>query len=404
VTLDGVDSGALADALVPRPGARPAVASAPVTGPGQAITEVDPDLLAQVVQASADAIYTEDVEGRVTSWNAAAERLYGLPATDVLGRPADQLEPARDSTPLHAAREAARGGTRVERFDTRQQRADGSLVDVSVTVSPLRGPDGRVTGIATSAQDVTERVRLTEELRSAREVLLRSNRDLEQFAYVASHDLSEPLRVVTGYVQLLERRYTGVLDERGERYVRHVVEGCRRMRDLIDDLLHYSRFLRVDRAPQAVDTVEVVADVVEGLRAAVEEAGATVVVAPLPPVLADPPSVTALVQNLLSNAVKFRRPGTSPRVEVSAREEPGAVVLLVDDDGIGIAPEFREKVFRMFQRLHVREEYGGTGIGLAVVQKAAEQAGGTVWIDESPLGGARFCVRLPAAPTPPEAP
>jgi light-regulated signal transduction histidine kinase (bacteriophytochrome) len=228
-------------------------------------------------------------------------------------------------------------------------------------------------------------------------VLLRSNRDLEQFAYVASHDLSEPLRVITGYVQLLERRYAGVLDERGERYVRHVVEGCQRMRDLIDDLLHYSRFLRVERAPQPVDLATLTAGVVQSLRAQISDAGAEVVVEPLLPAHGDPTALTALVQNLLSNAVKFSRPGQAPHVRVSTVAEGGTVVLHVDDDGIGIAPEFRDRVFRMFQRLHVREEYGGTGIGLAVVQKVAEQSGGRVWVEDSPLGGARFSVTLPAA-------
>jgi signal transduction histidine kinase len=157
---------------------------------------------------SADAIYTEDLSGTVTSWNAAAERLYGLSAAEMVGQPA------------------------------------GRLVPVSLTVSPLRSADGAVTGVAASVQDITERTRLMADLENAQrelqdqqQVLLRSTRDLEQFAYVASHDLSEPLRVVTGYVQLLERRYAGALDDRGERYVQHVVEGCQRMRDLIDDLL-----------------------------------------------------------------------------------------------------------------------------------------------------------------------
>jgi PAS domain S-box-containing protein len=371
--------------------------------PGPRAT-VDRDLLAQVVQVSADAIFTEDLQGRVTTWNRAAERLYDLPGEQALGSAVDRLGPPRGSAELDAARASARSGRQVDRFDTLQRRSDGVLLPVSLTVSPLLGADGGVTGLATSVQDISERTRLLADLEDARrelerkqEVLLRSNRDLEQFAYVASHDLSEPLRVITGYVQLLERRYAGVLDERGERYVRHVVEGCQRMRDLIDDLLHYSRFLRVERAPQPVDLAALTADVVASLRAQITDAGAEVVVEPLPAVHSDPTALTALVQNLLSNAVKFSRPGAPPHVRVSAGTDGGTVVLRVDDDGIGIAPEFRERVFRMFQRLHVREQYGGTGIGLAVVQKVAEQSGGRVWVEDSPLGGARFSVTLPAA-------
>ena len=364
--------------------------------------DVDRALLAQVVQVSTDAIYTEDLDGRITSWNAAAEALYRRTADDALGTPAAALEPADYRDALTTARDRALAGEQVERFDTVQQRADGTLVPVGLTVSPLRGADGRVAGVATSAVDITERARLqaevehaTRQLEAQREVLLRSNRDLEQFAYVASHDLSEPLRVITGYVQLLERRYSDALDERGERYVRHVVEGCTRMRALIDDLLHYSRFLRIERELQDVDTAAVAERVVAELHAQVEEAGATVEVGELLPVHGDPASVFALLQNLVSNAVKFHAPGSQPRVEVSTVAAGGWVELRVDDNGIGVAPEFREKVFRMFQRLHVREEYGGTGIGLAVVQKVAEQSGGQVRVEDSPLGGARFCVRLP---------
>jgi PAS domain S-box-containing protein len=372
--------------------------------PAPLLDGVHRDLLAQVVQVSADAIFTEDLDGRVTSWNAAAERLYGRSAEDMVGRPADVLHPARCADELVAARDRARSGDRVERFDTLHARADGSVVPVSLTVSPLRSAGSEVIAVATSVQDVGERTRLLADLENAQrelerkqEVLLRSNRDLEQFAYVASHDLSEPLRVITGYVQLLERRYGEVLDERGERYMRHVVEGCRRMRDLIDDLLHYSRFLRVERDPQVVDTRALAQTVVDGLRTQIDGESAEVVVGDLLPVHSDPVALAALVQNLVSNAVKFHRPGQAPRVELSTEPHGGSIVLRVDDDGIGVPAEFREKVFRMFQRLHVREEYGGTGIGLAVVQKVAEQAGGRVWIEDSPLGGARFCVTLPRA-------
>ncbi|HWG94554.1 MAG TPA: PAS domain S-box protein, partial [Mycobacteriales bacterium] len=348
----------------------------------------DADLLAQVVEVSADAICTEDADGRVTSWNAAAERLYGRSAAEMLGAPADLVTPALGAAELRRARERARAGERVERFDTVQQRVDGTPVPVSLTVSPLRGADGAVVGVATSVQDITERVRLAEELAYAhadlqrsQEVLLRSNRDLEQFAYVASHDLSEPLRVVTGYVQLLERRYGEALDERGRRYVEHVVDGCARMRQLIDDLLHWSRFVRLEPALQEVDTGASVRAALRALSVALEESGAVVEVdEPLLAVRADPASLAQLVQNLAGNAVKFRREGQAPHVRVSTASDGADVVLAVDDDGIGVDPRFREKVFRMFQRLHVREAHGGTGIGLAVVQRVAEQSGGSAWV------------------------
>lgn len=355
-------------------------------------------LLAQVVEVSGDAIFTEDLTGRVTSWNAAAERVYGVPAGEVLGRPADELVGAGARADLQRARALALAGERQDRFDSWHRRPDGRRLAVSMTVSPLRGPGGDVVGLATSVQDVSERVHLAaaledahRDLRRQYDAVQRSNRDLEQFAYVASHDLSEPLRVMTGFVQLLERRYADALDERGARYVAHVVDGAARMRRLIDDLLEFSRYLKDPGEPARVETAEVVA---AQLRALGDPTG--VEVGALPAVWCDDASVAAVVGNLLGNALKFRRPGTPGRVAVHGEREGAHVRLVVDDDGIGIAPAYRERVFGMFSRLHVREAYPGSGIGLAVVRQVAERLGGRAWVEDSPLGGCRVCVTLPA--------
>lgn len=359
----------------------------------------DPDLLAQIVEVSGDAIFSEDLRGRITSWNSAAERLYGCSRKDMLGRSAADLLPEQTALQLRALHDRGLAGERVERVDTWHQRPDGRHIAVSVTVSPLRGADGALVGLATSVQDVTDRVRLTAEVEDAHRtlekqyaVLGRSNRDLEQFAYVASHDLSEPLRVMTGFVQLLQKRYADLLDDRGNRYVFHVVDGAARMRTLIDDLLEYSRFLRSDRTSGRVNTHRVVSKVL------VELETAQVEVQQLPAVWSDDASVAAVMQNLISNALKFHRPDAPARVVVSARIEGGRVRLMVDDDGIGIDEEYRERVFGMFSRLHVREAYPGTGIGLAIVQQVAERSDGRAWVESSPLGGSRFCITLPLAP------
>ena len=363
---------------------------------------VDQSLLAQVVEVSADAIFLEDAAGRITAWNAAAERVYGVPAAAMVGRAAAELLPAETVDHLQRMRSAALDGTRVERFDSWHLRPDGRHIAVSVTLSPLRAADGTVSGLVTSVQDVTERVALAAELEDARRTLaeqntalLRSNRDLQQFAYIASHDLSEPLRVMTGYVQLLERRYADVLDERGTRWVRHVVEGSERMRRLIDDLLEYSRFLRTDRAVEPVDLAAAARSA--AARVQLDVPDARVEIGALPPVQGDRSVVESVLANLVGNAVKFRRPGTAPHVDVTGTSDGGFVRLVVDDDGIGIEPDYRERVFRMFQRLHAREEFEGTGIGLAIVQQVAESGGGRAWVEDSPLGGARVCVTLRAA-------
>lgn len=361
----------------------------------------DPSLLAQIVEVSADAIFSEDLNGRVMTWNAAAERLYGVAAVDMVGRPASDLLPASTVEQLRSVHARALSGERVERFDTTHQRVDGLPVHVSLTVSPLRGADGAIAGLATSAQDVNERVALTIELEQVHHALEkqyaalgRSNRDLEQFAYVASHDLSEPLRAMTGFVQLLEQRYADVLDERGARYIFHVVDGAARMRTLIEDLLEYSRFLRADQTGCRIDTTAVALRVLAGLQLE----GAQVEVKALPDVWSDKGSVTALLHNLVTNALKFHRPDSAARVVVSGTVSQGWVTVVVDDDGIGIEPQYRQRVFAMFSRLHVREAYSGTGIGLAIVQQIAERSEGRAWVEDSPLGGSRFCVTLPAPP------
>ncbi len=364
-------------------------------------TAEDHALLAQVVAVSADAVFCEDLDGRIVTWNAAAERVYGVPAEAMLGRAAGDLLPEQTAEQLTAARRVALSGQRVERFDSWHQRPDGRHVAVSVTISPLRQADGTVSGVATSVQDVTERVRLHAELEDAQRAmarqnaaLLRSNRDLQQFAYIASHDLSEPLRVMTGYVQLLEKRYTDALDEKGRRWIGHVVDGSERMRQLIDDLLEYSRFLGSDRTVEELDLDAAAHVAAEHALRDVEDG--SVDVQPLPVVRADRSAVQSVLANLIGNGLKFGVEGRPPHVVVSAEREGGMVRLTVDDDGIGIEPQYRERVFRMFQRLHARDEYGGTGIGLAIVQQVAESHSGRAWVEQSPLGGARFCVTLPA--------
>jgi PAS domain S-box-containing protein len=361
-------------------------------------------LLAQVVEGSADAIFCHDLDGVVTTWNAAAERLYGYSADEMVGRRSDDLLPERTRDELLKARAAALHGDRVERFDSWHQRRDGALLAVSVSVSPLLASDGSVAGAATSVADISDRVELDIALVEARRdlerqnaTLLRSNRDLEQFAYVASHDLSEPLRVISGFVTQIERKYGELLDERGLRYLQHIVDGTNRMRALIDEQLEYSRFLRADRDDADVVLDDVVQAVLGRLQASLEERSAEVRVDPLPVVRGDRAQLQSLLQNLLANALKFTEDGVAPRVHVSSAIEGASAILYVDDAGIGIPPEYRDRVFRMFQRLHVREAYAGTGIGLAIAQQIVELHGGTISVEDSPLGGARFRVTLPVA-------
>ncbi|MGX9788614.1 sensor histidine kinase [Mycobacterium sp. MMS18-G62] len=268
-----------------------------------------------------------------------------------------------------------------------------------------------IRGIASAVEDMRQRI--VEELDDAQSArtqladqaleLQRSNAELEQFAYVASHDLQEPLRKVASFCQLLEKRYADKLDERGVEYIGFAVDGAKRMQVLINDLLTFSRVGRLNAADTDVDLGAVLDDAVGNLATAIEESGALVVLPgqPLPHIKGDPTLLRMLWQNLIGNAVKFRRPDVAPRVVVEyARrsDEPDSPWLFtVSDNGIGIDDEFVDKVFVIFQRLHGRETYGGTGIGLALCKKIVEHHGGSIWIDTSYDGGTRFRFTIPVA-------
>jgi light-regulated signal transduction histidine kinase (bacteriophytochrome) len=232
---------------------------------------------------------------------------------------------------------------------------------------------------------------------------------LEQFAYVASHDLQEPLRKVTSFCQLLEKRYRNQLDDRGVEYIDFAVDGAKRMQVLINDLLTFSRVGRLNAAQAEVDLDAALNDGLHNLSMTIEESGAEIIrpVEPLPRVMGDPTLFAMLWQNLIGNAMKFSREGVAPRIAIEwqpvADVEGGdgegdgedQWLFTVSDNGIGIAPEFIDKVFIIFQRLHGRDAYGGTGIGLALCKKIVEHHGGTIWIDSSYTEGTRFRFTLP---------
>ena len=240
----------------------------------------------------------------------------------------------------------------------------------------------------------------TEALDEQADELRRSNAELEQFAYVASHDLQEPLRKVASFCQLLEKRYGDKLDERGTEYIGFAVDGAKRMQVLINDLLTFSRVGRLNATETSVDLDTVVDSALANVAAAIEETGAVIErpVGGLPTIMGDPTLLTMLWQNLIGNAVKFRREGVAPRIVIECGSgEPGHWLFSVSDNGIGIAAEFSEKVFVIFQRLHGRDAYTGTGIGLALCKKIVEHHGGTIWIDNDYTDGTRFLFTLPTA-------
>ncbi|MEV8332865.1 ATP-binding protein [Streptomyces niveus] len=266
-----------------------------------------------------------------------------------------------------------------------------------------------VSELATSRRDEAELARQAAELDASAVELRRSNGELEQFAYVASHDLQEPLRKVASFCQLLEKRYGDQLDDRAAQYIGFAVDGAKRMQVLINDLLAFSRVGRVQDAQEPVALDAALDRALRNLSVTIEETGAVLErPAELPEVVGDPTLLTMLWQNLVGNAVKFRRPDRDPRVAITVDREaaPGFWTFTVTDNGIGIAEEFAEKVFVIFQRLHARDAYAGTGIGLSLCKKVVEHSGGRIWIDTAHTDGTRigFTLPVPEAPEAPEAP
>ncbi|MFI2752665.1 ATP-binding protein [Cellulomonas sp. P22] len=246
-------------------------------------------------------------------------------------------------------------------------------------------------------EESSRQVREThQQLTEQAEELRRSNRDLEQFAYVASHDLQEPLRKVASFTQLLQKRYGGQLDERADQYIDFAVDGAKRMQQLIQDLLGFSRVGRLGGEETDVDLTKVLAEAVENLGEAVAESGAVVTSDALPQVRGERSLLVQLLQNLVGNAVKFRDPEREPRVHVTARRVEGSWELECTDNGIGIDPQYAERVFVIFQRLHAKDVYEGTGIGLALCKKIVEYHGGRIWIDPSATQGTSIRWTLPA--------
>jgi len=242
--------------------------------------------------------------------------------------------------------------------------------------------------------NITERKRAEDALKKRTEELARSNAELEQFIYIASHYLQEPLRTVSNFSQLLAKRYKGELDAKADPFIGFIVDGTTRMQQMIDDLLEYSRVSTRTKPFESTDCETVLDQALANVKEAVEESGALVTHDPLPTVMADASQLVQLFQNLLSNAIKFRKEKTS--ITVSAVQRRNEWLFSVKDNGIGIAPEFMEHIFKMFEHEHASTEYPGTGVGLAICKKIVERHGGRIWVESEQGKGSTFYFTIPA--------
>ena len=352
--------------------------------------------LAAIVESSQDAIIAVTLNGTVTSWNHGAEKIYGFTQQKMLKSPISKIFPAERRSEIDSLLDAMRSGQQVGQFESVHQRSDSQLIDVCFTASPITCGEGGISGVSVIARDISDAKRSELKLKRYAQDLKDSNQELEQFAYVASHDLKEPLRMVSNYTSLLEEEYADRLDEDAHRYIAYATNGARRMSALIDDLLNYSRVGRMDQPFESIDLNQVFSDVALDLQTSIEDAEATLNVQEgLPVVRGNATRLRQLFINLIANGIKFRDPNRAPHITVFCEELASFWKIDIRDNGVGIDEEFFDRIFQVFQRLHTIDEYEGTGIGLAVCKKIAEQHGGTICLESELHVGTTFSVNIP---------
>ena len=370
--------------------------------------------LAAIVEGSDDAILSKSLDGIITSWNKGATRIFGYEPQEVVGGPVTVLIPSDRQGEETEILSRLRRGERVEHYETIRRCKDGSLLDVSLTISPIWDPTGKIVGASKIARNITEKKRAEKALEVAREDLARANEELEtrvedrteslreaiaqleEFSYTVSHDLRAPLRGMQVYSQALLEDYGPTLDREAQHCLGRIAENATRLDKMVLDVLTFSRISRTDLRMERVALDPLVRGIIEHYPA-MQSPRAIIDVAPLHAVYGHEPSLTQVISNLLANAVKFVAPGVTPHIRVWSELTGDVVRLFVRDNGIGINPEHQARLFRMFERLHPEMPYDGTGVGLAIVRKAATRMGGDVGVISDGTSGTTFWVQLPAS-------
>jgi PAS domain S-box-containing protein len=342
-------------------------------------------------RSSAVMVLADPLSGRIVDVNAAGQSYYGYAAEQMRGMDVRAISLIDDGRWRVIADAAVQG--QAVFYTSRHRLASGEVRDVEIHTGPV-SVSGR-TYVLGIIHDVTDRQRLQAELEEESAKLAATNAELEQFCYVASHDLQEPLRTIAGFLHLLQQRYRPKLDAEANEFIDFAVDASARLQSMIRDLLDYSRVATRGGDFAPTDMNKELATVRASLGGAIEEAGAEIIGDPLPIVVADRMQMQSLLQNLIGNAIKYRRPDRPPRVQVSAEEQADAWVFRVADNGIGIAPQYFDRIFQVFQRLHSREKFTGTGIGLALCRKIVARHGGSIWVESQPGQGSTFLFSIP---------
>jgi PAS domain S-box-containing protein len=358
---------------------------------------INANLLASIVESSDDAIVGKNLDAVIVSWNRAAQRLFGYTAEEAVGQPISILFPPDRLDEEPKILERLKRGERVDHFETIRVRKDGRKMHVSLTISPIRDSQGKIVGASKIARDITDRVYQQKALEEANTALQQANADLQQFAYSASHDLQEPLRMIAAYSDLLQKKFAGKLGAAADEYIGHIIEGAARMQRLLKDLRTYMLATTSDQPASEVSSIEILEKTLAALEVAIKQSHATITTGCLPRVVLHEFQLQQIFQNLIGNAIRYCR-AEPPRIHITAvpHGPKGEEWLFrVEDNGIGIEPEFKEHVFGIFKRLHSAADYPGTGMGLAICQRIVERSGGRIWVESEPGRGSTFYFTLP---------
>src|SRR2546422_4644741 len=363
--------------------------------------------LASIVESSSDAILSRDLDGTILSWNPGAERLYGYSADEMIGRNVTRLLSPEDAEATKGLATRLKPGEPIELPDTIRLRKDGTRVHVSIAASPIRDATGKVVAVSAISRDITERKRAEEQIRQLNADLERkvaertaaleaSNKELEAFSYTVSHDLRAPLRAIDGFVGLLLRKHAAKLDGEAARYLGRVANGAQQMGRLIDDLLTFSRLSRTPLEKTSVDTPGVAQKAVEQLGPQMQGRKIELSVGPLPVCSCEPILLEQVFTNLIGNAIKFTKGRDPAQIQIGCRLDTATneAVFFVRDNGAGFEMQYADKLFGVFQRLHRAEDFEGTGVGLAIVQRIVHRHNGRVWGEGEPGKGATFYFTL----------
>jgi PAS domain S-box-containing protein len=355
-------------------------------------------LLSAIVESSDDAIASKDFNGVITSWNKGAERLFGYTAAEAIGKSVAILIPEERLDEEPGILEKIRSGQSLEHYETVRRRKDGTPVDISLTVSPIRNAEGKIVGASKIARDIGEKIQAREKLEQTvveRTAELRETiGELEAFSYSLSHDMRAPLRAMIGFSRILCEQHAEKLDAEGVCYLEKIAAAALRMDRLIQDVLTYTHVLRSELKFEATELNTLVPEIIATYPSLHPDRADVRIEGVLPSIRSSGPGLAQCISNLLANAVKFVAPGTRPRVIIRAEVIGPDIRLWIEDNGIGIEPKDQQRIFTMFERVNSASAYEGTGIGLAIVRKALERMGGTAGVQSEIGHGSKFWIQL----------